>query len=212
MTHALELYEQELVEPCGAQIRFEDGTLAPLPVARYLAAADPGDQNLLSGVTGPVLDVGCGPGRHLRALTAQGVYALGVDLSPVAVEFASRGGARAVVADVFGEIPGAGSWATALLLDGNIGIGGRPLALLRRLGMLLVEGGTVLVELEAPEVATGIARARIETDAVTSGWFRWARVSVSEIGAIAAAAGMNVEARWQCGERWFARLGSAPGG
>ena len=41
----------------------------------------------------PVLDLGCGPGRHLAALRRRGKRGLGVDLSPVAVEFA-RGRAR----------------------------------------------------------------------------------------------------------------------
>ena len=68
--------------------RLADGTSVPLPLERYLGPADATDEQLLDGLSGPVLDVGCGPGRHLRALAARGVFALGVDLSPVAVELA----------------------------------------------------------------------------------------------------------------------------
>jgi SAM-dependent methyltransferase len=236
MRSPLELYEQALSEVDGLgrpgcvggpragrrgsgtaggapmQVRFADGSLAPFPVARYVGAADPYDHELLTGIAGPVLDVGCGPGRHLRALTAQGVYALGVDLSPLAVEFARRGGARAVVGDVFGEVPGDGEWATTLLLDGNIGIGGSPTRLLTRLGSLLKADGTVLAELEAPDSDTATTLARIESDHEVSHWFPWARVSVLEIGALAGLAGMGVERTWQCGERFFASLRSVSGG
>jgi SAM-dependent methyltransferase len=225
MRSPLDLYEQALsgIDAPGLpgtpsdlgdpmQVRFADGSLAPFPVSRYLGAADPSDHELLVGIAGPVLDVGCGPGRHLHALTAQGVYALGVDLSPVAVECARRGGARAVVGDVFGEVPGAGEWATTLLLDGNIGIGGQPKRLLSRLRSLLRADGTVLAELEAPDSETRTTLARIESDADVSHWFPWALVSVSDIGDIAELAGMTLDATWQCGERWFARLRSLPGG
>jgi SAM-dependent methyltransferase len=230
MRSPLDLYEQALTgtdvpgpEALGTpglvngpgdtmRVRFADGLLSPFPVSRYLGAADPHDRELLAGIAGPVLDVGCGPGRHLHALTAQGVYALGVDISPVAVEYARRGGARAVVGDVFGEVPGAGEWATTLLIDGNIGIGGQPERLLSRLRTLLTPDGTVLAELEAPDSDSRTTLARIESDLEVSHWFPWALVSVTDIGDVAQRAGMDLEATWQCGERWFARLRSPSGG
>ena len=103
----------------------------------------------------PCSTLGCGPGRHLHELSGRGVYALGVDLSAVAVDLACSGGARAMVADIFGDVPGAGSWRTALLLDGNIGIGGDPVRLLTRLRSLLTDEGVALVELDP----TGIRHA-----------------------------------------------------
>jgi SAM-dependent methyltransferase len=156
-----------------------------------------------------VLDVGCGPGRHLSVLAARGLFALGVEISPVAVSLARQRGAQAMVADVFDELPGAGSWRTALLLDGNIGIGGDPVRLLRRVRSLLRTGGAVLVELEPPGAVSAAARARIELGGESSAWFAWARVSTSEIREIAARAEMTVEQEWLCGERWFAQLRSA---
>ena len=97
------------------------------------APADAADAACSRAPHAPVLDIGCGPGRHLAALQASGKRALGVDLSPVAVALARGRGATAM--------PGVGvrrraaqpaRWRTALLLDGNIGIGGAPVALLRR--------------------------------------------------------------------------------
>ena len=133
-----------------------------------------------------MLDLGCGPGRHLAALRASGKVALGVDLSPVAVRLARRRGAAAIPGDVFGDVPWAGRWGTALLLDGNVGIGGAPGALLRRTRELLAPGGAALVELDPPGAPTVRTRVRIEAFGAVSEWFRWARVGVDGIEPLAA--------------------------
>jgi SAM-dependent methyltransferase len=186
--------------------RLLDGTAVPLPLERYLGSADATDESLVDGLDGPVLDVGCGPGRHLAALAVRGVFALGVDLSTVAVELAVGGGGRAIVGDIFDELPGGGTWRSALLLDGNIGIGGSPVRLLARIGALLHEGGELLVELEPPGAVTCSTQARLETDGVTSAWFPWARVAAPEIAPIARAGGFHATEVWPLAGRWFARL------
>ena len=212
MKEALALYGRALAGatatsgPAGPLVRFDDGVLVPFPVSRFVAPADQLDLTLLEDVDGPVLDVGCGPGRHLRALHARGVYGLGVDLSPVAVAIARSGGARAMVADIFGELPGVGSWRTALLLDGNIGIGGDPVRLLSRLRALLHPEGAVLVELEPPGSTVRASRARIELAGESSEWFAWARVAACDLPAVAAGSEMWTEREWSCEGRWFARL------
>jgi hypothetical protein len=208
MSSALQMYGLALAEaarptpathtPSGALIRFEGGALVPLPVDRYVSAVDRVDETLLDDIVGP--------GRHLRELTHRGVFALGVDLSPIAVDLARSGGAQAIVGNVFDELPGAGTWRTALLLDGNVGIGGCPRRLLRRLGTLLHADGRALVELEAPGAETLETRVRIETDREASEWLPWARVSVSGIDDVAAESGMTVRRLWPCGRRWFALL------
>ena len=188
-------------------LRLSDGTVAPLALSRWLGPADDTDEVLLSTIRGPVLDVGCGPGRHLHALARRGVFALGVDLSAVAVDLARNRGGRAIVGSIFDDLPGAGTWRTALLLDGNIGIGGAPARLLTRLGALLTPGGHVLVELDPPDAETATVTARLETARQASDWFRWARVSFSDIEPLAVRAGYRVLNRRQLGNRWFARLG-----
>jgi SAM-dependent methyltransferase len=187
-------------------VRMSDGTVAPLALDRYLAAADETDELLVSDVYGPVLDVGCGPGRHLHALARRGVFGLGVDLSPVAVSLARGGGAQAIVGSVFDELPGAGSWRTGLLIDGNIGIGGDPVRLLKRIAALLADDGEVLTELDPPGARTGPVLARLESAREASSWFPWARVAACEAQNLAAAAGFTVVAAWTSSERWFARL------
>jgi SAM-dependent methyltransferase len=209
MTDPLGVYAAGLRRPGDALLRLEDGTALPLPLDRYLGPADQTDHQLLTGIRGPVLDVGCGPGRHLHALAAHKVFALGVDLSAAAVKLAIGRGARAVVASVFDELPGSGSWRTALLLDGNIGIGGAPARLLARIAALLRDDGELLVELEAPDRPTESTLVRLETGDATSSWFRWARVSVRDAARVAQSAGLEVNQRWSLDQRWFARLAVA---
>lgn len=211
MTHPVRLYGDGLLRArehggTPALLRLRDGTLLPLPLDRYLGPPDLTDLGVLARVRGPVLDVGCGPGRHLHALIARGVFALGVDLSPTAVALATGSGARAVEGSVFDDLPGAGSWRTALLLDGNIGIGGGPTRLLARIRALLREDGELLVELGGPREPTETLLVRIETEHETSSWFSWARVSVTGVTEVAAAAGFEVQGQWTAGDRWFASL------
>ena len=208
MIGALELYAARLGEPAGAQLRARllDGPAVRLPVERWLSRASPEDEAVLDRARGPVIDLGCGPGRHLHALAARGIFALGVDVSPAAVRMARTRGARAIEASVFDELPGAGRWRTALLLDGNIGIGGQPVALLRRIATLLAADGQALIELEPPRVITATVQARLELAGGRSDWFRWARVGAGDVGALARQAGFRVAERWCGGRRWFARL------
>jgi SAM-dependent methyltransferase len=190
----------------GLVARDDDGRAWPLPVARWLGPATGADERVLARARGPVLDIGCGPGRHVHALTRRGVLALGVDVSPVAVRLARERGAPALEASIFDRIPGAGTWRTALLLDGNIGIGGVPAALLRRAAALLVGDGDVLVEVEAPGAAVGALRLRLEHDGRRSAPFTWARVPADTIAEPAAAAGLTVADAWADDGRRFAQL------
>jgi SAM-dependent methyltransferase len=206
---ALEVYGEALLAARGARtptVRLSDGERFPLPVSRYLGPVDAADRELLDWACGPVLDVGCGPGRHLHALASHGIFALGVDLSPAAVQLAVGRGGRAIVGDVFDELPGAGTWRTALLLDGNIGIGGCPSRLLARLARVLHPEGELLVELDPPHVRTRRVRAWLERDGSASTWFSWARVGASAVGGIARAGGFHVIDAWCAHDRWFARL------
>ncbi|MEN3280908.1 MAG: hypothetical protein V7607_2048, partial [Solirubrobacteraceae bacterium] len=187
-------------------LRDEAGRARPLPLDAWLGAAGAVDERVLARARGPVVDVGCGPGRHVHALARRGVLAVGVDVSPVAVALARRRGATVLEASIFDRLPGAGRWRTALLLDGNVGIGGRPDALLRRLVALLGPGGVVLVELDPPGTGTVRGRVRLEDGRATSAWFAWARVGADAIAIPAGAAGLRVTERWQDDGRWFAAL------
>jgi len=187
----------------SADLVYEDGIRLPLELERWLGDPDPVDRDLVRWVLAPVLDVGCGPGRHVVALAAVGIPALGLDVAPSAVHLARTRGACVLERSVFGRVPGAGRWATALLLDGNAGIGGDPEALLARLRTLLRPGGRILVEVEEPGVAGARLHARIETPVRSSSWFPWARVGVDDLERLGVACRLAVREVWQRGGRWF---------
>jgi SAM-dependent methyltransferase len=190
----------------SARLRLSDGRLEALPLDRWLAPADAVDEAMLADLEAPVLDLGCGPGRHLAALRAAGKRGLGVDLSPVAVRLARGRGADAINGSLWSQIPGDGAWKTILLLDGNIGIGGAPVLLLRRAGELLAPGGSIVVETDPAGASTHRIRVRLEAPGVVSEWFRWARVGVDGAAALAAKAGLEVAAIRSLAGRTFVTL------
>jgi hypothetical protein len=107
---------------------------------------------------------------------------------------------------VFDHLPGVGRWATVLLLDGNVGIGGDPPALLRRVACLLRVGGEAVVEVEPPGVSTETLMVRLQHPGhAPSAPFAWARVGADDVTELMAAAGMSVGRLEAHGHRWFAR-------
>jgi SAM-dependent methyltransferase len=183
----------------------EDGSRRRLPIARWLAAPDAAEEAVLGRAVGPVLDIGCGVGRHVIALRRRGMRATGVEISQVAAAIARERGGEVIVGSIF-ERPATSDWQTALLLDGNIGIGGDATRLLRRTADLLAPAGRVLVELESPAGASRARRVRLEGEHAVSHWMPWHFVAAGEIDDLATDAGLAVEERWQAGDRWFAQL------
>jgi SAM-dependent methyltransferase len=118
----------------------------PFGPDRWEAPVPPWEQRLLHALPGPVLDVGCGPGRHLGALATGGPVSLGIDTCPVAVSRVRRRGHAAIQVSVFDQLPAEGRWGAALLLDENLGLGGHPVRLLERVGALLHRTGRIVVE------------------------------------------------------------------
>ena len=51
---------------------------------------------------------------------------------------------------LFEPLPWEGRWATALVFDGNVGIGGDPVRLLARSREVIAVDGQILVEVEPP--------------------------------------------------------------
>jgi SAM-dependent methyltransferase len=190
----------------GAVLRADDGTSSALALGRWLGTPPLEEQRLLSRVESPVLDVGCGPGRHALALAQRGVVVLGVDVAPSAVAVARERDIAVLERSVFDRLPGERRWAAALLLDGNVGIGGSPERLLARVRELLSPTGRVLVELEAPGASSGIRRVRVERGDATGPWFYWATVSVDDIVSLAVRTRLAVAEVWSQNARWFAEI------
>ncbi|SFB48272.1 hypothetical protein SAMN05216266_113118 [Amycolatopsis marina] len=194
--------------PCWLELL--SGERVALPVHRWRLPPGRGDQFLLSRCSGPTLDVGCGPGRLTAALGERKVPALGIDVSATAVRLTRQRGALALHRDVFDPVPGEGRWRHVLLADGNIGIGGDPVALLLRVRELLAERGTALLELEPP--GRGLRRDHVrvrENRGQSRGpdhWFRWAWLGLDALDAVTSAAALRVNRTAELGGRWFAEL------
>ncbi|MEJ3745590.1 class I SAM-dependent methyltransferase [Actinomycetes bacterium KLBMP 9797] len=183
-----------LVDSAGRRTR--------LPLRRWHGPTEPALRAVLDRCTGPAVDAGCGPGRVAAELAHRGLIALGIDTCPAAVRLTRRRGAAALRRDVFDPLPAEGRWAHVLLMDGNIGIGGDPVTLLRRCAHLLRPGGTVLVELDGPGTGLWRGQARVGPGPL----FSWARLGVEALGPVAARAGLTVRAVVARDGRWFAEL------
>jgi SAM-dependent methyltransferase len=114
---AIGLYEEALRMPGPAlMLRTAVGHALPMQVERWCGPPDGADEELLRRCRGPVLDIGCGPGRLTIALAERGIPVLGVDISGTAVARIRRAGASALHRSVFDPLPGQGRWVTALRL------------------------------------------------------------------------------------------------
>lgn len=177
----------------GEQCEFvqADGTSRVMAVHRWSREASRTDHRLFVGrCHGPTLDVGCGPGRLTAAVTERGLYALGIDVSTEAVRQTRARGAAALCQDVFAELSGCATWHHVLLADGNIGLGGDPVRLMKRVAALLATDGTALVEVAGPGVGTVHDQVRLRIGDRMTPPFSWATVGTDTIGALAGAAGL----------------------
>ena len=170
-----------------------------LPMARWMGGPQttPEDRLADEQVLGhcsprPTLDLGCGPGRFTASLRQRGIPALGVDSSAAAVEMTRRRGGTAIRRDLFAPLPAEGSWEQILLTDGNIGIGGNPVRILRRAADLLARGGIVIVEIDPAATAFCYELLRWETEQHLGHWFPWSRMGADVLDVIAHAAGFMV--------------------
>ena len=190
-----------------AALRTDTGRVIPLDVTRWRSEPDGVEAALLATVVDPVLDIGCGPGRLTASLAAAGRVVLGIDPSPVALAEARQRGGPVLRRSVFDALPGERRWATALLLDGNIGIGGDPGMLLGRVAELLRPGGQSVVEVEPPGAPTETLTVRLQClDGAAGPPFPWAQVGADAVPSLAAEAGLRLHRLEAGAGRWFARL------
>ena len=180
--------------------------LEPLAVGDWQHMA-PADEVLLSRCEGPVLDIGCGPGRLVESLAAQGTAALGIDISARAVTQTAARGGSVLLRAVEHRLPGEGRWGTVLLADGNIGIGGEPEVLLSRCHDLLVAGGVALVEADPDDDADRRLSLTLHSaDGRSSIPMPWARVGTRPLVRLASRLGFVADEEWRVDGRVFIAL------
>jgi SAM-dependent methyltransferase len=201
------MYGSALVGGGRLRVVRGDGRSRPFDLSKYAGPADPVDLDVVGRCAGPTLDVGCGPARFVSALMARGLPALGVDVAPGAVAVARSAGATVLQRSVFQPLPGEGRWSRVLLIDENVGIGGCPQTLLRRVGELLGPAGLAIVEADPDDTVDDRGELRFEDqEGRLSQPFAWARLGADAIELVAAGLGFATVERWRLGSRSFLSL------
>ena len=178
-----------------------------LDLHRWTAGADDADRTALQGLRGPLLDIGCGPGRMIRAALDAGLQATGLDADPAAAATCRAQGLPVLRRSVFDPLPREGAWSSLLLLDGNVGIGGDVEAMLARCGELLHRGGLLVVEAHPDPTRDAAALWRLRgTDGGESEPFPWSQVGLPAL--LRAAHDWSLDHVWERDGRWFVRLRS----
>lgn len=202
-------YETALRDPGRTlhliEYRSDPSDRVRMATERFRGAADDIDRDVIRSASGPILDIGCGPGRMVRAGILAGEIALGIDISRAAVDIATTAGLPVLRRSVFQDLPGEGTWGAALLIDGNIGIGGDPRRLLTRCHELVRPGGRLIVEAHAESRRDRVFDAILIDDEARSGApFPWAEIGVIPLRRLAAESGWSGLREWRRAGRSFA--------
>ena len=192
-------------------VRDEDGEVRPLPAHRWLGDRPDGEpfgEAVTQMCSAPTIELGCGPARLVARLIERGIPALGIDRSATAIRLAGRGGAPALLGDVFEPLPGMGHWQTVLLVDGNIGLGGDPRRILGRAAELLCRGGCCVTVFDAEAIGIRAHWEGLESAGDVGPWFRWASVGVDSAATLAGQVGLTLTGVRLVGGRVIANLAS----
>ena len=111
-------------------IERDDGCRDDMSVRSYFGPFDEWaahQKQVIAHARGRVLDIGCGPGRHLLYLQQAGHQVVGIDNSPIAVEVARKRGAKDVRLMGLDDIgPELGMFDSVIMLGNNFGLVGDP--------------------------------------------------------------------------------------
>ena len=165
------------------------------------------ERQALTWVKGRVLDIGCGPGRHLIWLQKKGCAVTGIDVSPPAIEVARLRGAKDCrLMDVKSLDFPAGSFDTVLMMGNNFGVAGgteETKKVLTDLHRITAEDGIIIASSRDPLNTDnprhlayheknrrtgrppGLVTIRLEFKAETSPWFELLLATPSEMEELA---------------------------
>lgn len=183
----------------------DDGFVTVNDISWYLLPPDEHDvleRELIERARGPVLDLGCGGGRHAVPLAERGERVVGIDTSAAAVQICRDRGVDARQCSVY-ELDGVGSGYTSFLLGGqNVGLlsdvkTGR--RLLADLAAIAAPGAKILGTTADPHLSknpahrayaernlatgrmAGQDRCRLRYDDVATEWFDYLYLSADEL-------------------------------
>ena len=163
-------------------------------------------QESMDHVSGRVLDIGCGPGRHAIHLQQRGFDVMGIDASPLAIRVArERGLRKAGVVNITQISSRMGQFDTLLMLGANFGLFGnlkRARWLLRKMRNMTSSNGRIIAESRDPYTTVskahldyheanrrrgkfpGRLRMRIRYERYVGAWFEYLIVSRKEMAYI----------------------------
>lgn len=200
-------------------LEVDDGYVTPaMPAAAFFlppaAWSDHELRVLRSAPPGPVLDLGCGAGRHALHFQSLGHEVTAVDISPGAIDVCrARGVADARLRNL-AEPPTDRRWMTILLMCGNLGLaGGWPetRALLADLASTAGPGAVVIADSIDPTLMedehsrvhrrrneeagrpAGQTRLRIRYGSTVTPWWDLLNVPSADVQPLVAGTGWRVE-------------------
>jgi glycosyltransferase A (GT-A) superfamily protein (DUF2064 family)/SAM-dependent methyltransferase len=176
---------------------------------RWCRPADPVDELVVLRCEPPVIDIGCGPGRMVTALQQSGRAVLGIDISPAAVALGARDGGQLLRHGYEDPLPGEGRWGTALLLDGNIGIGGDVASMLARCRDLVGAGGLIICEIDPDPHCDETFQLVLAADGHHCAPTPWASIGLIGVQRVATLLDLIVAEEWRTGRRAFVSLRTA---
>lgn len=174
------------------------------------------ERQFMSLASSPVLDIGCGAGRHSLYLQSKGLDVVGIDTSPGAIEVCKRRGlrnARVLPIAQVGRLE-RGSFSTILMLGNNFGLLGSPRRakrILRDLHSITRDDAVILAGTRDPYRTSdpdhldyhrrnrsrrrwpGQIRIRVRFKRIVGPWFDYLFVSPTEMDEVVAGTGWTVE-------------------
>jgi len=186
-------------------IERDDGHIAASDAAVYFAPVEDWpelERHACEEITGRVLDVGCGAGRHASVLIAAGAGVIGLDSSPGAVAVAQARGVDARLGSASAIPVGIDAMDTVVLFGNGIGLLGSPQqapVVLAELARVAAPGARLLGSGLDPSVTTnpihlayhdhnrqrgrmpGQLRLRVRHERLASEWFDYLLPSEAEL-------------------------------
>ena len=147
---ALREHEAGRLDAFEMEMLVDGRALGPFPhdLRHYSVSTMPEPERaILDSLPEPVLDIGCGTGRHVRYLQARGVECYGVDTSPACVEVARELGVRNVECVHILDWKPPEPLGAAIIMGGSLGILGDEAdtrAMLGTVGSWIGDGGVLV--------------------------------------------------------------------